>query len=145
MKAAHGELAGHVAFKIKIDIPRGIGRIQLNEQPIRVEKAEKLFIEPVGLSFDNQPFAFQPLVPIIDRSGRDRPTDRRHLPRSPRAASRAWPGEKSNNRSRFTSLIAKIKMITCRVVEVDGALDETKPEHLRVKVEVALRVARNGG
>ena len=42
-------------------------------------------------------------------------------------------------------MIAKIKMIAPGIVEIHGPLDQTQPERLGIKVEIALRISRNRG
>jgi hypothetical protein len=71
--------------------------------------------------------------------------NRGHLPAPAGASSRAQPGEKCNDCSRAPDVIAKIKMVTPGIVEIHGPFDQTQPERLGVKVEIALRISRNRG
>ena len=41
----------------------------------------------------------------------------------------------------FPSRVAKIEMVSRRIVEVDGALDEPHAEHAGVEIEILLRIA----
>src|SRR5882762_9475490 len=71
--------------------------------------------------------------------------DRGHLPTPAGASAPSRPGEKRNDCSRAPNVIAKIKMVTTRIVEIHSPFDQTQPERLGVKVEIALRISRNRG
>jgi hypothetical protein len=65
----------------------------------------------------------------------------RWSPRRPATAfRRSWPRKEGQDRAGRAEVIAEIKVVRARVIEVDGPLYEPKSEDLRVKVEVALRV-----
>ena len=70
--------------------------------------------------------------------------DRGYLPAPAGASSRSRPGKKGNDRSGAPDVIAKIKMIAPRIVEIHGPFDQTQAERLGVKVEIALRISRDG-
>jgi flavin-binding protein dodecin len=55
------------------------------------------------------------------------------------------PGEEGEDAAWAAGLVAVVEVIGARIVEVDGALDEAQAEHTRVEVEVALRLAGDGG
>src|SRR5438132_13852854 len=55
------------------------------------------------------------------------------------------PGKECQDRSRRPSCIAKVEMISARVIEIDRALDQTQPKQSDVQIQVALRVAGDGG
>src|SRR5947199_8375513 len=57
----------------------------------------------------------------------------------------AWPGKECQNGSRGASCIAKVEMISARVIEIDRALDQTQPKQSDVESQVPLRVAGDGG
>ncbi len=71
--------------------------------------------------------------------------DRGHLPAPAGASSRSRPGEKGNDRSGASDVIAKIKMIAPWIVEIHSPFDQTEPERLGVKVDIALRISRDRG
>src|SRR5438105_3726442 len=54
------------------------------------------------------------------------------------------PGEKRQNGSRRATVIAEVKMVSARIIEVDRALDEPQPKQPDIEVKVALRIARDG-
>ena len=68
-----------------------------------------------------------------------------HLSGSAGAAPRARPCEKRDCCSGPAGSIAIIKMVSRWIVEIDGAFGETQPECLSIKINVALRIAGNGG
>jgi hypothetical protein len=55
------------------------------------------------------------------------------------------PREKRKDRARRPLVIAKIEVICTWIIEVYGLLDEPQSKHLGVKIQVALRIAGNGG
>jgi hypothetical protein len=42
-------------------------------------------------------------------------------------------------------VITEIKMVAAGIVEIHGPFNQTQPERLGVKVEIALRISRNRG
>ncbi len=62
-------------------------------------------------------------------------------PRLPRVRMR--PGEEGEDGSRRPGVVAKVEVVGPRIVKVDGAFDETKPQHFGVEVEIPLRVGSN--
>src|SRR5438270_6889011 len=87
----------------------------------------------------------QLLFPKRHRIARHGEADRGHLPAPAGASSRSGPGEKGNDGSRTPDVIAKIKMVAPGIVEIHCPLDQTQPERLAVKVEIALRISRDRG
>jgi hypothetical protein len=71
--------------------------------------------------------------------------DRGHLPTPAGASARSRPGEKRNDCSRAPNVIAKIKMVTTRIVEIHGPFDQAQAERPGVKIEIGLRISRNRG
>ena len=59
------------------------------------------------------------------------------------AAGGMGPGEEGEDGSRRAGIIAKVEVVGSGIVKVDGAFDETKPQHLGVEVKIALRVGSN--
>src|SRR5437762_10003574 len=57
----------------------------------------------------------------------------------------AGPGKECQNCSRRAAGIAKVEMISARVIEIDRALDQTQPKQSDVEIQVPLRVAGDGG
>src|SRR6266699_4878152 len=57
----------------------------------------------------------------------------------------SWPGKECQDRPRRASCIAKVEMISARIVEVDCALDQTQSKQSDVKIQIALRVTGDGG
>src|SRR5207253_1875740 len=87
----------------------------------------------------------QLLFPKRHRIVRNGEADRGHLPAPAGASSRSGPGEKGNDGSRTPDVIAKIKMVAPGIVEMHCPLDQTQPERLAVRVEIALRISRDRG
>src|SRR5207248_8980892 len=56
---------------------------------------------------------------------------------------RARPWKECQDRSRRSTLIAKIEMIRTRIIEVDGPFYETETEKSHIEVQVSLRIARD--
>src|SRR5688572_16220393 len=69
----------------------------------------------------------------------------RDLPYPLPPAPCAGPGEESHDAARIADVVAVIQVIGLRIVEVHRALHEPEPQHPRVEVEVALRIARDRG
>ncbi|HMD42632.1 MAG TPA: hypothetical protein VKH45_06130 [Candidatus Acidoferrum sp.] len=44
-----------------------------------------------------------------------------------------------------TGRVTKVKMVTARVIEIDGPLNQSEPEQFNVEVEVTLRITGNRG
>ena len=63
---------------------------------------------------------------------------------TPRLPRLAWGREKGQDGPRRAAVVAKVKVIRSGIVKVDGAFDETKPQHFGVEVKIALRVGSNG-
>ena len=82
---------------------------------------------------------------MIEGSLRNGEARRNNLTIATRAASRARPWKKCQDGSRFSCAIAKIEMIRRGVVEINCSLNKAKSENLSVKIEIALRIARDGG
>src|SRR5207249_10773737 len=61
------------------------------------------------------------------------------------SAACARPWKACENRSRRTAIIAKIKMITSRIVKINCALDETQPKQGDIEIEIPLRITRDRG
>ena len=55
------------------------------------------------------------------------------------------PGKEGEDGSGRAGIIAKVEVVGSGIVKIDGAFDETKPQHFRVEVKIALRVGSNGG
>lgn len=53
------------------------------------------------------------------------------------------PWEECQDRARFAGLVAIIEMISLRIVEVDGLLDQAKSEGPRVEIDIAARRTRD--
>ena len=59
------------------------------------------------------------------------------------AACGMRPGKEGQDCPRRAGIVAKIEVIGSGIVKVDGAFDETKPQHLGVEVKIPLRVGSN--
>jgi hypothetical protein len=57
----------------------------------------------------------------------------------------AWPGKECQDRPRRSACIAKVEMISARIVEIDRALDQTQPKQSDVEIHVSLRLTGDGG
>jgi hypothetical protein len=51
------------------------------------------------------------------------------------------PGEERDDRARGSGIIPEIEVVSSRIVEVYGLLDETQPQHIGIEIQVPLRVA----
>src|ERR1700712_4041356 len=54
------------------------------------------------------------------------------------------PGKEGQDGARSASVVAEVEVIGSWIVEVNCLLDESETEHLRVEIQVALRVRSNG-
>lgn len=66
------------------------------------------------------------------------------LPRADPTAPAARPGKEGQDGAGKAALVAVLEVIRPRIVEVDRALDEAKPQDPGVEVEIPLRVAADG-
>src|SRR6266550_2870497 len=57
----------------------------------------------------------------------------------------AWPGKECQDRARRAACIAKVEMISARIIEIDRALDQTQPKQSDIEIQVALWVTGDGG
>src|ERR1700744_2452901 len=57
----------------------------------------------------------------------------------------AGPGEKGEDSAGSADVVAKVKVIGFRVVEVHGPLDEAQTQDLGIEVQVALRIGCDRG
>src|SRR4029077_12645478 len=83
------------------------------------------------------------LQPVTDRVRRNLERRRFDLAGAANSAARPRPGKECENRSRRAAVVAEIKVITSRIVEIDSALDETETEKSDIKIEVPLRIGGN--
>src|SRR5436190_19968827 len=90
-------------------------------------------------------FRLQTAAPIIHGPNWNGETCCRDLAGSARSAPRSRPGKESQDRSRRSNSIAKIKMISARIIKIHGLLDQPKAEYLGVKIDIALGISRNRG
>src|SRR5439155_11537031 len=87
----------------------------------------------------------QTIQPVADRIWRDRKCSGLDLSDATMSAPHAWPRKECQNCSWCAARIAKVKMITARIIEIDRALDQTQPEQSDVEIQVTLRIAGNSG
>src|SRR5438552_17865738 len=81
------------------------------------------------------------LQPVTDRVRRNLERRRFDLAGPANSAARPRPGKECENRSRRAAVVAEIKMITSRIVEIDCALDETQPEKADIEIKIVLGIA----
>src|SRR5437764_3509321 len=110
-----------------------------------MEKSDGLVPESVSYLLGNDVIPAQSFLPERDRIRGNRETYRDHLPASAGASSRARPRKKSNDGAGAADVVAEIKMVAARVVEIDRAFDQTQAERLGVKIDVQLRISRDRG
>jgi hypothetical protein len=53
------------------------------------------------------------------------------------------PRKEREDGSRRAGIVAKVEVISPGIVKIDGAFDETKPEHFGVEVKIPLWVGSN--
>src|SRR6266404_1927088 len=57
----------------------------------------------------------------------------------------SWPGKECQDRPRHAACIAKVEMISARIIEIDRALDQPQPKQSDVKIQVALWITGDSG
>src|SRR5947207_15824216 len=82
--------------------------------------------------------------PIFDRTRWDRETRTDYLPGSARSATGTGPGKKRNRSARPAAPIAEVQVIGRWIIEIDSALGQAKSDALGVKIDLAMRNARDG-
>src|SRR2546423_9515612 len=87
---------------------------------------------------------FKARFPIVDRVPWNGEADGDNLTYSAHSPSCTRPGKKRNRSSRLTCPIAKIKMIGRWVIEIYCPLGEAKAKNVGVKIDIVLRIARDG-
>src|SRR3954470_10481386 len=85
------------------------------------------------------------LEPEAERGGANGEGRDRDLSHTLTSGAGTGPGEEGHDASRRAGRIAVVQMVGLRIVEVHRALHEPESEHATVEVQVALRVARDGG
>src|SRR5690242_15062550 len=68
-----------------------------------------------------------------------------HLSNAARSATRAGPRKKSDRGSGPTGFVPVIKVISRWIIEIHGAFGKTQSEHVRVEIDVVLRITGDGG
>jgi hypothetical protein len=116
-----------------------------HESLVILERDDSFVFVPSDWLLELDPFLDQPFDPKTDRAGKDREGSDGNLTAALSAAARIWPGEEREYASRITMLVAEIKMVSSRIVEIYGALYEPEPESAGVEVEIPLWVARDTG
>jgi len=145
MKSMNGEFAQHLAFVIKIDIVEMRRRDEFQEQSIRICDSKNGVAKSCADFLAKDVMFFETRFPIIERRSWDCEAGCNDLPGAARATTGARPGKKGDDRSGPSGSIPEVKMVSRWIVEVDGALDETKPEHAGVKIQIRLRIGRDRG
>ena len=102
--------------------------------------------QPVAVALGGHALGRQPLLPEGDRLGRaDPPDDRVDHPVAGAPGPGAGVLEERQVRPRRALLVGVEEVVDGRVVLVDRALDEPQPERARVELDVARRIAGDGG
>jgi hypothetical protein len=113
-------------------------------QAVGIGKTQHGFAKACDRRFRVDLMLAQSVGPIVERTlGRGK-TGRCDLRRSHTAAKPAGPGEERDDRARAPQLIAIVKVVATRIVEVDRQLDQPQAQHAAVKVDILLRVGRDG-
>ncbi len=90
--------------------------------------------------------AAEPLLPEVERRlGSDSELERVDHPGAGATACRAGDLEPGEDRAGRALLVAEVEVVRLWSVEVDGFLDEAKPEQIGVEAHVLLGVARDHG
>jgi hypothetical protein len=88
---------------------------------------------------------YQPFYPETDRAGEYRERGDRDLPTPLSSSPRIRPGKERENAALTTLLITEVEVVSGRVVEVDGTLDEPEAEDAGVEIKISLGIARDTG
>ena len=143
VKSTQREFRGHISFEIEVHLLQMSGRDQLEHQPVGIGQSQSRIAKARRDFFPWHMLPGEARLPIGDRLRGECKTCRDHLSGSTRAALCARPRKKGNNRSRPADSIAEVKVVATRIVEIDSAFDQAQSKHLRVKVDITLRIGRN--
>ena len=136
-------LGRNVAGTRGLGFPRVLVADDLQPHAVWVGKAEHFFLKSLAGAFHRNSRGQQALLPELQRWARDTECSGGSFS-YPQAAARGMrPGKEGKNGSRRPGIVSKVEVIGSRIVKVDGALYKTKPQHLGVEVEIALRVRSN--
>jgi hypothetical protein len=90
-------------------------------------------------------FPYQPFYPETNGAGEYRERGNGYLASALSSPSRIRPGKESKNALRIPLLITEVEVISGRVIEVYGTLDEAEAEDTGVEIEIPLGIARDTG
>lgn len=142
VETADGVLRRHRPFPPWHSFGSLRGSNQLEQQLIRILERKDLLVEATARAFIFDSLAEQALDPESERAGRNRESCGGDLAGALPPPLPSWPGEESQNRAGPANLVAIIKVIACRIIEVDGQLHQPKTQEPGVEVQVSLGVAR---
>src|SRR4029078_7037877 len=108
-------------------------------------EAQHRFPKAAPARGDLHPASGQSLRPKFQRRARYREGRGRDLRWADPAPGGARPGEERHDRSRTAQLIAIVKMVAPRVIEVARELHQPEPEDAAVEIDIGLRVTADGG
>src|ERR1044072_62120 len=90
--------------------------------------------------FGHDVMRFETLDPEARRVWRNCRRGRVDLTCPPGAASRPRPGKKSQDRAWRAAMIAEVKMIPARVIEVHRSLNKSQAEQTDVEIKIAMGI-----
>src|SRR6516165_10723377 len=143
MKASYSGFSRHVRLVPGMRLPIPGTRNQFQLEPIRISKDKNFFSQSLASLFNGNPCFDEPRLPELHRMLGNTEGSHSDLARSNVPPRGTGPGEKGKNCAGSSRRVRKVKMIRSRVVEIDRAFDQAKPQHLRVEIEIPLGIRRD--
>ena len=126
----------------------GVGRRrnhQFQFEAVGVDEGEVFLLKAFCGLIIRDVLLLKPFDPKIKRVGWDGESRFGGLTTAAASGGDPFPRKERQDGARVTGFVSKVKVIGTRVVEVDGFLDQSQSQRLRVKMQIALRIASDGG
>src|SRR5271169_6769909 len=118
---------------------------KLDLHAVRITERQDGLTHALFLALQGDIFCGKTLFPIGNRRRRNAERGMRHLSGTHSPTRGMRPGKEREDGPGAPGVIAEIKVVSSRIVEVYGLLDETQTQYIGVEVQVTLRVAGYGG
>ena len=143
-KSANRVLRGHRREARSLYIARVGVSDDLDLHAVGIGKRQHLFFKPISRFLDENTRVGQPLAPIFEGARGDAKGSLRNFPGAGVSTGGVRPGKEGEDRAGRSSIVAEIKMVGARVVEINGALDEAEAQNIGVEIQIPLRIGSDG-